>query len=186
MKYNLPEFPFTIWLTGLSGSGKTTIANQLHQFFIFHGKSSYIIDGDILREGLCSDLTFSIEHRRENIRRAAEVASVLNNAGVISIVALISPIAADRENACNIIGAKRFAEIHVATPIEVCEMRDVKGLYRKARCNDIANFTGVSSPYECPVNPLVTIDSSVLDFTQTLDVILAALEFKFKPDLSQP
>lgn len=179
MKYILSESPFTIWLTGLSGSGKTTIANQLHKFFVDNGVAAYVIDGDILREGLCADLTFSLEDRSENIRRAAELAAILNNAGVIAIVALISPLIVDRKNACNIITAKAFAEIYVSTSLEVCEQRDVKGLYLKARRNEICNFTGISSPYEHPKNPLVEIDTSVLSASEIMDLIIPVLKRNF-------
>jgi adenylyl-sulfate kinase len=179
MKYIFSESPFTIWLTGLSGSGKTTIANQLHKFFINNGSAAYVIDGDILREGLCADLSFSLEHRSENIRRAAEVSSMLNSAGVIAIVALISPLIVDRKKACNIITAKAFAEIYISTSLEVCEQRDVKGLYGKARRNEICDFTGISSPYEPPKNPLLEIDTSALSTHEAVDIIISALARKF-------
>jgi len=179
MRYLVSETPFTIWLTGLSGSGKTTLAKQLHKFFIDNGCAACVVDGDALRRGLCSDLTFSLEHRSENVRRAAEVASILNNAGVIAIVALISPLVLDRKSACNVITADSFAEIYMSASLDVCELRDVKGLYEKARRNEICDFTGVSSPYERPANPLVEIDTSVLSVSESVDIVISALRRNF-------
>jgi bifunctional enzyme CysN/CysC len=150
----------TLWFTGLSGSGKSTIAKDLERRLHEAGYHPYILDGDNLRFGLNRDLSFSMDDRRENIRRVAEVAKLLNDAGVIVLVSLISPLRADRENARQIIGEDRFFEIHISTPLEVCEGRDTKGLYRKARAGEIEEFTGISSPYEPPERPSMAIDTT--------------------------
>ena len=146
-----------IWLTGLSGAGKTTIATELERQLFEAGKHTYLMDGDILRHGLCSDLNFSAESRRENIRRAGEVAALFADAGVIVIAAFISPFRADREGARRALPAGRFIEVFVNAPLAVCEQRDVKGLYAKARANQIKEFTGVSAPYEAPENPEINL-----------------------------
>ena len=143
----------TVWLTGLSGSGKSTIAKQLEKTLMDEGHLAYIVDGDNVRHGLCSDLGFTAEDRGENIRRVAEVARLLNDAGLIVITAFISPYRADREQARRIIGENAFLEVFVDTPLDVCEQRDPKGLYKKARRGEIPQFTGVSDPYEPPVQP---------------------------------
>ena len=146
-----------IWLTGLSGAGKTTIATELERQLFAAGKHTYLMDGDILRHGLCSDLNFSAESRRENIRRAGEVAALFADAGVIVIAAFISPFRADRESARRAVPSGRFVEVFVNAPLSVCEQRDVKGLYAKARANQIKEFTGVSAPYEAPENPEINL-----------------------------
>ncbi len=155
----------TIWLTGLSGAGKSTIAQQLEKDLIEAGHVCYILDGDNMRHGLNKDLGFSAEDRSENIRRIAEVASLLNDAGIICIVALISPYIRDRARAREIINQSRdgnkdrFIEVHISTSLEVCEHRDPKGLYKKARSGQIQDFTGISAPYEPPENAEVIIDA---------------------------
>lgn len=169
--------PFTIWFTGLSGSGKTTLATALVAHANFASLQVSVLDGDVLRTGLCKGLGFSPADRSENIRRAAKAARVLNNAGVNVICALISPARADRELARRIIGHESFIEVHVAAPLEVCEARDTKGLYKKARAGEIQMFTGVSAPYEDPLTPELTLSTStktvgesvqrVLDFVRT-------------------
>jgi len=153
---------YTLWFTGLSGSGKSTLACALRDDFQSQGLACYVVDGDVLREGLCRDLGFSREDRQENIRRAAELCKHLNAAGVICIAALISPFYQDRAQAAASIGTNRFLDIHLSTPLSVCESRDVKGLYRKARAGEIASFTGVSDPYQIPENPTLRLDTSVL------------------------
>jgi len=137
---------FTLWMTGLSGAGKSTIAEALAER-VFH--SVTILDGDSVRNGLCKDLGFSPEDRKENLRRIAEVAKLLNDAGVAVIVACISPYEEDRQMVRAIVGAP-FKLLHISTPLEVCERRDVKGLYAKARGGKLADFTGISAPYEVP------------------------------------
>ncbi len=165
----------TVWFTGLPGAGKSTLARMVQQALTRRTKSSVVLDGDELRRGLCRDLGFSVADRSENIRRAAEVAKLLNHAGTYAIVALISPLAEDRANARNIIGTKAMIEIHVATPLAVCEARDPKGLYKRARSGEIADFTGVSAPYEAPLNPELSLDTSTLSLAACLGRILPLL-----------
>ena len=153
----LHQAPATVWLTGLSGSGKSSIAFALEHRLIAAGHVCYVLDGDNLRGGLNKDLGFSPEDRRENIRRVAEVARLFNEAGVIVIVSFISPYREDREEARRVIGAERFLEVHVDTPLDVCEKRDPKGLYQKARAGVISDFTGISAPYEVPDQPTVVL-----------------------------
>ena len=145
-----------IWLTGLSGSGKSTIAHQLELTLHEQGKHTYVLDGDNVRHGLNGDLKFSPEERKENIRRISEVAKLFHDAGVYVIISFISPYREDREKARSIIG-EDFIEVFVDCAIEECEKRDVKGLYAKARAGEIQDFTGVQSPYEAPEQPEVTV-----------------------------
>ena len=166
----LGQRAITIWLTGLSGSGKSSIAKAVERHLYEAGRHVCVLDGDNLRFGLNRDLAFSQADRRENIRRIAEVARLFNDAGTIVLVPVISPFTADRADARRIIGEGRFCEVYVSTPLEVCESRDRKGLYRKARAGEIDEFTGISSPYEPPEHPLLrlttvsrTIDECVTD-----------------------
>lgn len=170
------QHPFTIWLTGLSGSGKSTLAFALEHQLILQKHACFVLDGDNARHGLNRDLGFSPEHRTENIRRIAEVALLMNNAGLIVITSLISPYRADREMARRIISENKFAEVHVATPIEICEQRDTKDLYRRARSGEIAHFTGISAPYERPENPSVIIDTSASNLNDGLAQLMKLLE----------
>jgi adenylyl-sulfate kinase len=147
----------TVWLTGLSGSGKSTIARQLEKELIAQGHLCYVLDGDNVRHGLNRDLGFSMEDRKENIRRIAEVAALMNDAGVIVITSFISPYISDRQDARDVIGDEAFVEVFVDTPIEICEERDPKGLYQKARAGEIQQFTGVSDPYEAPQDAELTL-----------------------------
>lgn len=150
--------PATVWLTGLSGAGKSTLAYEMELMLLAEKQPCYVLDGDNLRHHLNRDLGFSTEDRKENIRRAAEVARLMNEAGLIVITSFISPRREDREMACAIIGEERFIEVHVSTSARVCESRDPKGLYAKARAGQIPDFTGVSSPYEPPTAPALEID----------------------------
>lgn len=152
--------PATIWLTGLSGSGKSTLACALEIALLDTGKFAYVLDGDNVRHGLNRDLGFSHADRSENIRRIAEVAHLMNEAGLIVISAFISPYRDDRDLARRIVGNARFVEVHLATPIATCEARDPKGLYARARRGEIADFTGVSAPYEAPEAPEIRIDTT--------------------------
>lgn len=154
--------PATLWLTGLSASGKSTLAFALEHKLISEGKAAYVLDGDNVRHGLNRDLGFSAEDRSENIRRIAEVAKLMNDAGLIVITAFISPFQADRAMARDIIGEKYFKEVYVSTPIAVCEQRDPKHLYERARKGEVADFTGITSPYEAPIEPALVIDTSIL------------------------
>ncbi len=160
-----------LWFTGLSGSGKSSIADALNEQLYATKKLSYILDGDNIRQRLNKDLSFSADDRSENIRRVAEVAHLIADTGVIVLTAFISPFKADRELARSIIGEKNFIEIFVDTPLEVCESRDVKGLYKKAREGEIPSFTGISSPYEEPENAEIIVKTehkSIEDSVQTI------------------
>lgn len=149
-----------IWLTGLSGSGKSTLANELDQTLHKMGKHTYLLDGDNIRQHLNKDLGFTESDREENIRRISEVAKLMVDAGLIVIVAFISPYMRDRVSARALFKDGEFIEIFMDTPLSVCEDRDVKGLYAKARAGELANFTGISAPYEAPINPDVIIQTT--------------------------
>ena len=167
-----------IWLTGLSGAGKTTIATELERQLFAAGKHTYLLDGDILRHGLCSDLNFSAESRRENIRRAGEVAALFADAGVIAIAAFISPFRADRERVRKCLPTGRFVEVFVNAPVEVCEKRDVKGLYAKARAGQLKEFTGISAPYEQPENPEIDLHTDEMTPQQSVARIIQYLSLR--------
>ena len=167
-----------VWFTGLSGSGKSTLAVALEKKLSAAGAHAFVLDGDEIRRGLCSDLGFSAEDRNENIRRLAEVARLFAECGVICITAFISPLRASREKARRIVGARRFVEIHLATPLGVCEGRDVKGLYAKARAGHIPEFTGISSPYEAPRRPSIRINTAEVSVNKALATILRVLRNK--------
>ena len=171
--------PTTVWLTGLSGSGKSTIAFELERQLIASGHMAYVLDGDNIRHGLSQDLGFSPDDRKENIRRIAEVARLFNDAGLIVITAFISPYREDRVMARRIIGADRFIETHICTDLEVCEKRDPKGLYRKVRSGSITEFTGVSAPYETPIAPELRIDAGRLSATESVNKIMQSLRTRF-------
>lgn len=149
----------TVWFTGLSGSGKSTLANAVERELVGRGACAYVLDGDNLRHGLNRDLGFSPSDRQENIRRAGEVCRLLNDAGIIVLTAFISPYSRDRELVRKMHLPDRFVEVFVDTPIEVCEARDVKGLYARARSGEIAEFSGISAPYEAPLRPEVRINT---------------------------
>lgn len=169
---------FVIWLTGLSGAGKSTIANELDVYFYNNKRHSYVLDGDSLRQGINKDLGFSEQSRTENIRRTAEIAKILLDNGIIVICSLISPMQAHRELAKSIIGDKNFIEVFVDCPLEVCVERDTKGLYKKANNNEIINFTGISMQYEKPVNPNITIHTAVVTVDQAREAIIKELGFR--------
>lgn len=171
----LRQQPVTIWFTGLSGAGKSTLAFALEHRLVDLGRACYVLDGDNVRHGLNRDLGFSPENRTENIRRIAEVAKLMNDAGLIVIAAFISPYREDREMARQIIGEDKFIEIHVCTPLSVCEGRDTKGMYKRAKAGEIAAFTGVSAPYEAPVAAVLTLDTSTMEVTACVDRIIEML-----------
>ena len=168
--------PCVIWFTGLSGAGKSTLANALEHALFERGHHSYLLDGDNVRHGLNRDLGFSDADREENIRRIAEVAKLFVDAGLIVMTAFISPFRADRQLARQLLGADEFVEVHVATPLAVCEERDPKGLYRKARAGQIPNFTGIDSAYEPPLEPEVVVDTAGHDLDACVGQMLVHLE----------
>ncbi len=153
------HIPKLLWFTGLSGSGKSTLANELEVFLFNKGIRTYILDGDNIRSGLNSDLDFSVEGRKENIRRIAEVSKLFVDAGIVVITAFISPFKEERKLAKNLVGRDNFIEIYVECSLEECERRDVKGLYEKARKGLIPNFTGISSPFEAPKNSDIVVNT---------------------------
>ena len=162
-----------IWLTGLSGAGKSTLGHFLEETLHQMGCRTFVLDGDNVRHGLCADLGFSDHDREENIRRIGEVSNLFIEAGVIVICAFISPFRSDRERARQLIGAENFCEIYCRCPLEVCEQRDVKGLYKKARQGLIAEFTGISSPYQEPLSADLTIDTSATPLEEAVQQIIA-------------
>ncbi len=164
-----------LWFTGLSGSGKSTIANEVEYSLNRRGFHTYLLDGDNLRHGLNKDLGFSFEDRVENIRRVAEVAKLFVDAGIIVSVAFISPFLKEREKAKGIIGEENFVEIFVDTPLEECMKRDPKGLYKKALSGEISEFTGIDSPYEPPENPDIHINTVKTDINKSVSIILNLL-----------
>ena len=161
-----------LWFTGLSGSGKSTLANALNEYLHSKGLSTFVLDGDNIRHGLCNDLGFSDEDRMENIRRIGEVANLFMNAGIITITAFVSPFKKDREKVRKIIGSTDFIEIYCAANLDVCEARDTKGLYKKARLGEIKEFTGISSPYEIPLDPDITVETGTMGLTDSVKQIV--------------
>lgn len=177
---NMKHSNLVLWFTGLSGSGKSTIANALEKKLLSKGYHTYILDGDNVRKGLNSDLTFSPEDRKENIRRIAETANLLLDAGIVVLSAFVSPYRDDRENVKKIVGDDNFVEVYINTPIEECERRDVKGLYAKARRGEINNFTGISAPYEAPITPLIEINTTEQSIDESVANILSVIDNKLK------
>ncbi len=152
--------PLLIWFTGLSGSGKSTLASTLEVYLHNQGVPTYILDGDNVRSGLNKDLDFGEDSRRENIRRISEVSGLFLDAGIVVLTAFISPFKEDRQAAKDLVGEENFIEVFVECPLEVCEARDVKGLYAKARRGEIPNFTGITSPFEEPENPTIKVNTA--------------------------
>ena len=173
---------FLLWFTGLSGSGKSTIANVVEQELYKLGIKTYTLDGDNIRKGINNDLTFAPEDRTENIRRIAEIANLMIDAGVVVLAAFVSPYKKDRENIKSIVKDVNFVEIYINTSIEECERRDTKGLYKKARAGEIKNMTGISAPYEAPEQPDLEIETekeSIDDAVQRIiDYITPKLQLK--------
>ena len=161
-----------LWFTGLSGSGKSTIANVVEEYLHNIGIRTYILDGDNVRHGLNSDLGFSDNDRQENIRRIGEVSKLFIDAGVMVLNSFISPFTRDRKLVRDLVHRHEFIEIHIHCPLNICEQRDIKGLYKKARSGEITQFTGIDSPYEKPVNPEITIDTSLVDITEAANMII--------------
>ena len=156
----MKDLPYTLWLTGLSAAGKTTLAHALADALTARGVTCEVLDGDVVRQQLSRDLGFSRQDRSENIRRVAQLCRQLNDTGTVAIAALISPYQLDREMARRTVGPGRFIEVYLATPLAVCEARDPKGLYKRARAGEIASFTGISDSYEVPLNPELSFDTS--------------------------
>ena len=167
-----------LWFTGLSGSGKSTLANAVNAALFERGLGAYVLDGDNVRHGLCKDLGFSDADREENIRRIGEVAKLFLDAGVIVLTAFVSPFRADRDKARDLVEAGDFFEIFCAADLDVCESRDPKGLYAKARSGAIKEFTGISSPYEAPNTPELKIDTGAQDLAESVNVVIKALQDK--------
>ncbi len=174
-KERLKQSPKLIWFTGLSGSGKSTIANAVESQLFADGYMTYLLDGDNIRTGLNKDLGFSDADRIENIRRIAEVAKLMMDAGLLVVSAFISPFRVEREMIADLVGRENFLEVFVDCPIEVCEQRDVKGLYAKARKGIIKNFTGIDSPYEKPLNPAVHIHSDKEELTNSVQKVIKTI-----------
>lgn len=161
-----------IWFTGLSGSGKSTLAHAVEEQLHQHDCRTFVLDGDNVRHGLCGDLGFSDKDRRENIRRIGEMAKLFMEAGVIALTAFISPYRADREYVRGMVEHGDFIEIYCDTPLEICETRDIKGLYKKARAGEITEFTGISSPYEAPTSPELTVKTGTTELEACVQQVI--------------
>jgi adenylylsulfate kinase len=164
-----------IWFTGLSGAGKSTLAHAVEEELHQRGCSTFVLDGDNVRHGLCGDLGFSAQDRVENIRRVGEMAKLFMETGVIVLTAFISPYRADRERVRGMVAHGDFVEIYCDSPIAVCESRDVKGLYKKARAGQISDFTGISSPYEVPENPELTVDTGAAELKTCVQQVIGEM-----------
>ena len=164
-----------LWFTGLSGSGKSTLAHAVEEELHQLGCRTMTLDGDNIRHGLCKDLDFSVESRKENIRRVGEVAKLFIESGVITLTALISPFKEERDKVRKLLADESLIEIYVKCPISVCEARDVKGMYKKAKANEIKNFTGISSPYEAPESPDLIVDTYQETLDESVDKVLGVL-----------
>lgn len=167
---------FVLWFTGLSGSGKSTIANKVEEALFYKGITTYALDGDNIRSGINKGLGFSREDRLENLRRIAEVAKLFVDAGVVTIAAFVSPLNSDREQVKKIVGEHDLIEVFVDTSLEECEKRDVKGLYKKARAGEIKNFTGIDTPYEAPEDPDIHIQTENTKVDEAVQFIINYLE----------
>jgi adenylylsulfate kinase len=172
--------PLIVWFTGLSGSGKSTLAGQVEEHLYEMGVRTYLLDGDNIRHGLNNNVDFSELGRKENIRRIGEVAKLFTDAGVVVLTAFISPFSEDRDRVRSLVEKEEFAEIFVNCPIEICEQRDVKGLYKKARAGEIRDFTGINSPFEAPVNPEMEIKTDEMSIEQSVDKIVRYITEKIK------
>jgi len=165
-----------LWFTGLSGAGKSTLAHAVEKALFELGCRTFVVDGDNVRHGLCADLGFSADDRQENIRRVGELSKLFLEAGVITLSAFISPFLADRARVRSLVKHGEFIEIYCNADLEACERRDVKGLYAKARCGEIAEFTGISSPYEAPVNPELIVNTGIDSLESCVNTILDYLK----------
>jgi len=171
---------FLIWFTGLSGSGKSTIANVVEQELFKLGIKTYTLDGDNIRKGINNDLTFSPEDRTENIRRIAETSNLMIDAGLVVLAAFVSPYKKDRDNIKSIVKDVNFVEVYINTSLEECERRDVKGLYKKARAGEIKNMTGISAPYEAPEHPDIEIETEFISVEKAVKKIIEHISPKLK------
>jgi len=171
---------FLLWFTGLSGSGKSTIASLVEQKLFEKGVKTYVLDGDNIRQGINSDLTFSPEDRKENIRRIAEISNLMIDAGLVVLAAFISPYKKDRENIRDIVKGVNFVEVFINTSLKECERRDVKGLYKKARAGEIKNMTGISAPYEAPEQPDIEIKTEIETIEDAANRIISSISKKLK------
>ena len=171
----LDQDPLVLWFTGLSGAGKTTLANCLAKRLYDCGYATYVLDGDNLRHGLNRDLDFSVAARHENVRRMAEVAGLMYDAGLITLAACISPFKTERDFARSLVPAGKFVEVFVDTPLSLCEQRDNKGLYRRARAGEIVNFTGIDSPFERPEDPEIAINTTGRSPADCIEAIMEYL-----------
>ena len=169
---------YLLWFTGLSGSGKSTLANLVEIELHKKGLSTYVLDGDNIRQGINKDLSFAPEDRTENIRRIAEISNLMLDAGIITLAAFVSPYVKDREEVKQIVGTDNFIEVFVNTSLEECERRDVKGLYKKARSGEIKNMTGISAPYEAPIKPQLEVITDGQPIEETVKTILEFINKK--------
>jgi adenylylsulfate kinase len=167
---------FVLWFTGLSGSGKSTIAGALEQELFSRGVHTYLLDGDNVRHGLCKGLGFTAEDRQENLRRVGEAAKLMVDAGLVVLAAFVSPYRADREEIRSLLSEGEFVEVFVDTPLSECELRDPKGLYKKARAGEIKNFTGISDPYESPEKPEIHINNYGCSISEVVTELLTQLQ----------
>lgn len=167
-----------LWFTGLSGAGKSTLAHAIEEKLYQRNYHTFVLDGDNIRHGLCNDLGFTPENRVENIRRVGEVAKLFMEAGIIVLTAFISPFRAERERVRGLVEHGDFIEIYCDSPVEICESRDVKGLYRKARAGLIPNFTGISSPYEMPLNPEIIVNTATTNLDMCVEQVISELKLR--------
>ena len=171
---------YLLWFTGLSGSGKSTLANLVEIALHKDGFSTYILDGDNIRQGINNDLSFAPQDRTENIRRVAEISNLMLDAGVVTLATFVSPYIKDREDVKQIVGAENFIEIYVNTSLSECERRDVKGLYKKARSGEIKNMTGITAPYQAPLDPDLEVITDTQSIEESVVVIMEFLNTKLK------
>jgi adenylylsulfate kinase len=171
---------YLLWFTGLSGSGKSTLANLVEMALHKQGLSTFILDGDNIRQGINKDLSFAPKDRKENIRRIAEISNLMLDAGLITLAAFVSPYIKDRKEVKEIVGSANFIEIFVNTSLEECERRDVKGLYKKARSGEIKNMTGISAPYEAPINPDIEVVTDGYSIEESAEIIINFINKKLK------
>jgi adenylylsulfate kinase len=175
---NIGHKGILIWFTGLSGSGKSSIAHEIENRLFQRGAKTYVLDGDIVRRGINSDLGFSVEDRNENIRRSGQIARMFVDAGIITLAAFISPFASQREQIRKLFSKEDFIEVYCRCSLAECARRDVKGLYKKAESGEIKNFTGISSPYEEPIGPDLLLDTYSQTFEESVDAVISILDKK--------